>query len=395
MTRPVQCIANGRLVLPDEVRVGNLYIQNGEIMDVGPAGQSGDGEHTVDADGKYVLPGLIDMHCDSIEKELEPRPGTIFPFPLAFDTLEKRLAGSGITMMFHALSLSGDVGVRSVRNNQTIEEIVRQIHAKKSDRPLIRHRIHLRYELMNRDGLSIVRDMLEQGAVDLLSFMDHTPSRERFKTDDDFAYFMMKNYGLKGEAAAEKVRWLQQMQQQIDRHDILELSAQARKQSIALASHDDHSEASINEMNEYGVTISEFPLSLEAAQYARRQKRHVIVGAPNVVRGQSHANNLRASDAIRQAAADILCSDYLPNSLLPALFQLADDSIPLHEAVRLATINPAKALGIHDRYGALEKGKKADIIVVDAQMGLPRLHQTIVSGNLVYEVSYPEEQNVR
>ena len=44
--------------------------------------------------------------------------------------------------------------------------------------------------------------------------------------------------------------------------------------------------------------------------------------------------------------------------------------IPLETAVACATINPARSLGVEDRYGSIESGKKADIVLLDSELEL-------------------------
>lgn len=44
--------------------------------------------------------------------------------------------------------------------------------------------------------------------------------------------------------------------------------------------------------------------------------------------------------------------------------------IPLETAVACATINPAKSLGVEDQYGSIEKGKKANILLLDSELEL-------------------------
>jgi N-acetylglucosamine-6-phosphate deacetylase len=55
--------------------------------------------------------------------------------------------------------------------------------------------------------------------------------------------------------------------------------------------------------------------------------------------------------------------------------------VPLYEAVRMASLNPAEALGWSDRIGSLEPGKYADLVLFDDQF---RVNCTIVSGQTVY-----------
>lgn len=45
------------------------------------------------------------------------------------------------------------------------------------------------------------------------------------------------------------------------------------------------------------------------------------------------------------------------------MYKLA--GLPLHDAVRMMTLNPAKILGIDDRKGSIDKGKDADLVIID------------------------------
>ena len=54
--------------------------------------------------------------------------------------------------------------------------------------------------------------------------------------------------------------------------------------------------------------------------------------------------------------------------------------LPLKDAVRLASLNPAKAAGLDRRIGSLEADKRADLIVIDEKVNL---YATVVAGEIV------------
>ncbi len=56
--------------------------------------------------------------------------------------------------------------------------------------------------------------------------------------------------------------------------------------------------------------------------------------------------------------------------------------IPLESAIRCATVNPAKSIGVFDRYGSLEEGKCADVVLLDEKLNLKAvfLDGKLVSG---------------
>jgi alpha-D-ribose 1-methylphosphonate 5-triphosphate diphosphatase len=141
--------------------------------------------------------------------------------------------------------------------------------------------------------------------------------------------------------------------------------------------------------NEFGVKISEFPIELEVAKKAHAEGIFVTVGAPNIMLGGSHSGNLSAMEAIREGAADILCSDYYPAALLHSAFRLEEEGIlPLPAAVRMLTLNPARAMGIDGDYGSVEKGKKADLLVVLKIHRRPMVYKCFIDGRTVLQFEY-------
>jgi alpha-D-ribose 1-methylphosphonate 5-triphosphate diphosphatase len=172
------------------------------------------------------------------------------------------------------------------------------------------------------------------------------------------------------------------------RDDVAALAGGAQTVGVPLASHDDDTPEKLREMRRWGVTISEFPMSVDAARGAANAGMAVCVGAPNIVRGASTGKNLRAADAIDAGVAHILCSDYYPAALLHAVFQLAQGPLGLPRAVAMATLAPARAVGLARDLGSIEAGKQADLILVRMWHGLPVVVAAMVGGRWVYRVAY-------
>ena len=61
---------------------------------------------------------------------------------------------------------------------------------------------------------------------------------------------------------------------------------------------------------------------------------------------------------------------------------LINSGASLPTVVAMATVNPAKSLGVYDRIGSLEEGKQADIVVLDSNDF--HVKSTVVAGELVY-----------
>lgn len=386
-------IQNGQIVRENDVVQASVAVEDGKIYAVLENEQEVQawldnrrGETVVyDAAGKYILPGLIDIHCDAIEKEAQPRPNTLFPLQLALLEFERKLPLHGITTMYHSLSLG--VGL-SLRGEHLLTEMVELINRYKEKRAMIRNRIHLRFEVSHHSGLPIIERYVQEGKIHYLSFMDHSPGQGQYREPGSFERYVMKNQGVTVDEVKEIVDDLLRRRQDVDWERLKKLGKLAAEHGIAVASHDDDTREKVDAARDYSITVSEFPITLEVARYAAAQGLDVCVGAPNVVRGGSHDKNLRAADAIAEGAASILCSDYHPSSMLAAIFMLADAGITdLAGAVKMATLNPARALGCSETLGSIQTGKAADLIMVDRFEGTPWVTDTFVDGTHVFSAA--------
>ncbi len=385
-------IINGQVVLKDKVVQAAIAVADGRIESVLYSKAEIDqwieknaATFIIDAAGKHVLPGLIDIHSDAIEKEVQPRPNTLFPLQMALLEFERKLPLHGITTMYHSLSLG--VGL-SLRGEHLLTQMVEQIHQYRKQRAMVRNRIHLRYEVSHLAGMPIVEQYLREKKIDYLSFMDHSPGQGQYREPGSFERYVMKNQGVSVDEVKVIVDDLIARQKQVDWEHLNQLGKLAAQQGIAVASHDDDSPACVDDSIQQGVSISEFPINMDTACYAAERGLMVCVGAPNVVRGVSHDKNLKATDAIQAGAAHIICSDYHPSSMLTAVFKLAEEgTTDLPTAVRMATLHPAQALHVDHELGSIEPGKAADLILVDHFEGLPWVTDTIVAGTVVYRAA--------
>lgn len=65
-----------------------------------------------------------------------------------------------------------------------------------------------------------------------------------------------------------------------------------------------------------------------------------------------------------------------------AVMNLVNDvGVSFQDALRMATINPAKCLGVDDKKGSLAPGKDADIVILDREL---QVRMTMIKGRVVY-----------
>jgi alpha-D-ribose 1-methylphosphonate 5-triphosphate diphosphatase len=382
-------IQNATLVTPDGLqRDSHLLIDRGRIAALGANGSYVDGypgdTEVLDARGAYVLPGLIDLHTDTLEKEITPRPAADFPIAIAVHELDRKLVACGITTVYHSLHFGYQEAEWSSRSKYTRREVVDGVRALAGQHSLARTRIHARFEIVG-DGpktRDLVCALLDEGAVDLLSFMDHTPGQGQY-TRERFVSQRMRE----GRSEAEALAVLEEKQRRprLSLADMRSVAQLAISLGVPVASHDDDTPEKVRQMHDLGVSVCEFPVTMTAAQTARELGQHVLGGSSNVLRGGSLTGNLNVTEAIRMGVMDGLCSDYYPPSMLHAVFKLARENVlPLHRAVATASLIPAEAAGIADETGSLMVGKEADLVVVRLRGDHPVVTHTFVRGELVH-----------
>lgn len=375
---------NAWVVTPEAVQEqSSVTVRDGFVVAVGGACPRDANE--IDLGGQLLMPGVVDLHCDAIEKEVEPRPMVPFPLPFAVVQSDRRNAAAGITTIYHGISFaSGELGVRNVA---TAGELIRAIHAH-NRHALVDNRAHCRFEVTDGDAAPVIAALIADGMVDLLSLMDHSPGQGQFRKPEDYIAYLGRTYHIpEAEAAVITERKLAARAPSWER--ARDLTTTARDAGVAIASHDDDSPARVAEMIALGVSISEFPTDLATAKAARSAGISVLVGAPNALRGRSQGGHLRAEDAVRARAADCLCADYAPATMLPAALKLVEvGALDLPGAAAVIATNPARAAGLADR-GRIAPGLRADLVAVDARPGRHHATATWSGGRLAYRSEYP------
>lgn len=374
-----QILTHAKIVTAERVFTGTVVLRDGLISEVDdrlsqlPQAQN--------LNGDYLLPGLVELHTDNLEKHLSPRPGVDWPSASAVMSHDAQIIAAGITTVFDALSI-GDVNPKGKRMQQLPGMVDAIAKANAADMTRAEHRLHLRCEVCHPDTLSVFRDLVEQPLVQLVSVMDHSPGQRQFALESKYREYYMGKYHLSSEQMyAFIVEQVANSKTYSDRYRraIVDICL---ARGLSVASHDDATLAHVEESAGYGMSIAEFPTTLEAAQGCRRLGMSVLMGAPNIVRGGSHSGNIAAATLAEEGLLDILSSDYYPASLLQAAFTLgaqldaADDSTGagLARAVTTVSLAPARSAGLHDR-GEIRVGLRADLIHARAIGTLPVIQQ--------------------
>ena len=377
-----QIFTNARVVTGTEVFMGTVAVRDGCIHDVS-AGKSQLAQ-AHDLEGDYLMPGLVELHTDNLEKYMNPRPGVDWPSESAVLAHDAQVISAGITTVFDALSI-GDVNPKGERLRQLPVMLEAITRAESQGHTRAEHRLHLRCELSHEKTLGLFNELVESPLVQLVSVMDHSPGQRQFVRIEKYREYFQGKYHLSDAEMNEFiVLQLENSQLYSDKYR-RSIVHECRQRSLSVASHDDATIEHAQESADYGMSIAEFPTTVEAAALSHRLGLKVLMGAPNIVRGGSHSGNVAAADLAGRGVLDILSSDYYPASLLQAARILADedDSYDLPKAVATVSLAPARAAGLHDR-GEIRCGLRADMVRVRSHEKQFVVNQVWRSGQRVF-----------
>jgi alpha-D-ribose 1-methylphosphonate 5-triphosphate diphosphatase len=353
-------LSNARIVLADEVVLGSVLLRDGVIAEIGTSSSGGE-----DLGGDYLMPGFVELHTDALEFHYKPRPRVRWSPAAAVQQHDAQVAASGITTVFDALRVGLDQEADMGRDDMmALGTAIGE--ASTGGRLRIEHFIHLRCEVSAPDCLDGFRMLEDHPQVRLASLMDHAPGQRQFQSlDQARVYYQGKLKMSDADFMAFVERRDAESRTYAPPHRAV-IAQTCRERGISMASHDDATLAHVEEAVACGIDVAEFPTTMEAARASHEAGLAVLMGAPNVVRGGSHSGNISARSLVDHGVLDILSSDYIPFSLMQAVFALTrgENAISLPQAVKLVSASPAKAAGLDDR-GQIAQGKHADLVRVE------------------------------
>ena len=351
-------IRGGLCLLPGEGLVrADLEIADGRIAGIRRGGRAAGGG--IDASACLVLPGIVDIHGDAFERQIMPRPKTMFPLDVAFLETDRQLAANGITTAYHGITVSWEPGLRSLEQALAIVEALDRLGGQL----LCDHRLHIRWETFALDEMDAVQTLFRRQVKPLLAFNDHTTPTLAGSRADIKVKSAAERAMISAELYMELLGKVAERMSEVPAA-IATMAAAAQAEGVPMLSHDDRTAEERRSYRALGATIAEFPMTEESLSAGAAAADSIVLGAPNVVRGGSHNGAISAEQAVREEKCDILASDYYyPAPLRAALLLAERHALPLERAWELVSANPAAACGLDDR-GLLAEGQRADLILL-------------------------------
>jgi alpha-D-ribose 1-methylphosphonate 5-triphosphate diphosphatase len=373
------CVAGGRVLCDDAAEEACVRIDSTDGLIAAVGGENGTAR-AIDAAGLLVLPGIVDIHGDAFERQMMPRPGVHVATDIALIDSDRQAVANGITTVFHGVTWSWEPGLRGAENARAILGAIESLRSRLAADT----RFHLRYETFNLEAELEVTEWLAARRIGALAFNDHMPTGDSVMKRPDKLGQMAERSGLSREDFFALVARLEARRDEVP-ESIARVAKAANAHQVALLSHDDASPEQRRWFRALGCRVSEFPMTIETAAEAAAAGDHIVLGAPNVMRGKSHLGWVNASDMIARGLCSVLASDYYYPAPLVAAFRLAEIGVaPIEKAWPLVSALPASAVGLDDR-GRIAPGQRADLILVDPAIpGRPRIVAVLVAGRVVH-----------
>jgi len=361
-------LKNAKIVTPTEIVEGSVHLRDGLIAEI-QSGKNGPAS-AIDLDGDYLIPGLVDLHTDNFERLVRPRNSVDWPVTAALVAHDAQMVSAGITTIFDSLYV-GFLGFGS-RSFDTLKNTIAELDTCR--RSLMfrgDHLLHLRAEVSMEVMPEQFASVYPEPSVRLVSLMDHTPGQRQWRDLDKYVAMEKRDFHLTEEEINNFLKTSKERHEKVSPANRVKVISMVKGHSVVLASHDDTTVEHVDAAHAEGITVSEFPTTIEAAERARARGLHIVAGSPKLVLGRSHSGNVSAEELARRGLLDALASDYVPSSLLHGAFLLNERlAMPLPEAIKMVTMAPARIAGLHDR-GSIETGMRADLARVKIVQGLP------------------------
>jgi imidazolonepropionase-like amidohydrolase len=368
----------------------DILIRGDKIAAVGPNLKARDGARTIDATGKYVMPGIVDCHSHSMMDAVNELTLSVTSMVRIRDVLNptdadlyRELAGGVTTLnLLHGSgnAIGGQNTVVKIKYGRPIAEFIvgsapPGIKFALGENPK-RSNVNLpagaqrRYPATRMGVEEVIRDAF-------------TRARDYKRRWDDYRA-----------AAARNEKNLVPPRRDLQLEPLVEV-LEGKRFVHAHCYRADEIMMLINFADEFGFKIRTFQHVLEGYKVAKEIARH---GAGASAFADSWGYKVEAYDAIPYNAAVMTRagvnvsinsdSDERARRLnIDAAKMMKYGGLTEEEALKLITLNPAWQLGIDNRTGSIDVGKDADIVI---WTGHPlsvysRVETTFIEGDIYFD----------
>ena len=386
-------IINGQVITPNRViGSGCILVENGKILAIAEGETETSDARVIDARGKYVSPGFIDIHVhgggghDFMDNSVD-----------GFLEIAKMHAQHGTTAMFPT--------TLTCEKPDLLETL----------------RVYEEADRLNDSGAQFMGIHLEGPYFAMTQRGAQDPRFIRNPDADEYREVLNKSKFIKRWSAAPELPGAIEFSRYMIKNDVLpaiahtdaiyEEVSEAFNNGYTLATHFYSAMSGVMRRNAFryaGVVESAYlidemdveiiadgvhlPAPLLKLIYKIKGPKHIALitdamraaGMPSgdsMLGGLKNGTKVIVEDDVAKMpdrtafAGSVATFDRLVRNMI----QLAD--VPLLEAVRMASETPARIMKIDDRKGSLTSGKDADIVIFDKDI---HVSMTMIGGKVIY-----------
>lgn len=389
-------IINGRILTPYRNITGGTLLIKGKVIEAISEGDiDAPGAMVIDAEGSYVSPGFIDLHVhggggyDFMDGHAD-----------AFLKIAETHAKYGTTAMVPTTLTSGK---EDLLKTLDLYELAHQSNTKGAQ--FLGMHLEGPYFALSQRGAQDPRYIRDPDPEEYKEILEYSKSITRWSAAPE----------LKGAIAFGKYLKKKGVLAALAHTDaIYEEVVEAFENGFTLATHLYSAMSGVTRRNAYryaGVIESAFlidamdveviadgihvPAPLLKLIYKIKGADHIALitdamRAAGMPEGESVLGNINnglkviVEDGVAKLpdrssfAGSVATADRLVRNMVNM------GGVPLIEAVRMISQNPARIMGIADRKGALVSGKDADVVIFDEDINIKT---TIVNGKIVYDAA--------
>ena len=385
-------LTNGRVILPQEIVTGKaVIVEGGKILGIADAGSLGASTGKIDVGGRYIAPGLIDVHTHGALDHTFNEPTAE-----AFASITEENVKHGVT------SLLATISTAPIPDMVKCLEFSRQwMHEPCEGAQVLGIHLEGPYFSMTQKGAQDPKNIRapDDGTTDVLlehhdvikimTYAPELPGALEFTA-------RLAKLGIvpaAGHSSARDEDVLAAMEAGL-RHAIHVWSGQSSTMREGPWRKPGLLEATLvfDELTAEMIADNKHlpPTLMKLAYKCKGADRLCVIsdatsgaGMPEGARFHMGGMEYEVHDGVGMLLdhTGFAGSTTLVNQMVPILTNFV--GIPLVEVIRMATLAPASVIGVDDHKGSLEAGKDADIAIFEDDFVAWR---TMISGQWAYAV---------
>ncbi len=389
----MKLIKNGKIyTITQGTFKGSVLIRDGCIEEIGKDIDVPDSANVIDVEEKTVIPGLVEAHCHSgLMEEAEGQEGN--------DANEKY---DPITP--HLRALDGinpfDVGLQNaVRAGITTVNVG----------PGSANPIGGKFAALKTAGSENIKDLILREPTGIKMATGENPKRT-YREQEKIPSTRIGTAGLVRKTLFEAENYLQKVgnSEKVEKDFKLEslrplLSGEIKARIHAHRADDIETAVRIGEEFDLDVVIEHCTEGHRIADYLAEKDIPAIVGPSLSSRYKREVKERTFKTAGILSKKGVKVAIMTDSPVVPIQFLAlmaaysVREGMERKEALKSITINPAEICGIDDRVGSLEKGKDADIVVLDGDpLDLKsKVERVYIEGKEIDITGLPNQGDIR